>query len=99
MGMSTAPHALVAEVKNALQTLANPTRLAFAAKVYPTQLQVLGLTVPDIQSVVKELKKETAAWPMEDKIALAIEINEQGIFEMQHLALEYLGADKRYYVP
>ncbi|MDN4164798.1 DNA alkylation repair protein [Cytophagales bacterium LB-30] len=93
--MSTTLPSIVTEVKTALETLANPERLPFAAKVYPTNLKVLGLTVPDIQSVMKELKKETTHWPIEEKIDLAIAINEQGIFEMQHLALEYLGADKK----
>ncbi len=86
---------LVKDIISSLKSLQDPDRIAFAKKSYPTNMMVLGVTVPSEKVVLKELKTFTKQFSPRDKIELAKELANTNIFECQHIAFEYLGKDKR----
>ena len=45
-----------AEIHAALASFADPVRLAFAKRTYPSEQEILGVTVPNVKSVLKEVK-------------------------------------------
>jgi 3-methyladenine DNA glycosylase AlkD len=86
---------LIKDVITALASYKNPQREEFSKTNYPTRLKVLGVTVPDMKIVLKELKDETKALSARDKINLALELIDTDIFECHHMAYEYIGRDKK----
>ncbi len=86
---------LVQEIITSLESFKDPQRLEFASKSYPTAMKVIGVTVPNEKIVLKELRNETKKFTGREKIAVAIALSDTGIFECQHIALEYLGKDKK----
>ena len=86
---------LVADIILSLKQLADPKRIEFAARSYPTIMKVIGVTVPNLKIVLKELKKHTKKWTPNEKLGLSKELIATNIFECQQLAYEFLGNDKK----
>jgi len=56
---------------------------------------VIGVTVPNLKTVLKELKKETKDWAPGERLELTRDLIGTDIFECQQLAYEYIGNDKK----
>lgn len=78
-----------------LEKFIDAHRVEFAKKSYPTKTKVLGVTVPNVKVVLKEIKRLTKSFSSREKIDFAIKLVETHIFECQYLAYEYLGKDKK----
>lgn len=87
------PH--IKDITQALQALADPSRIPFAQKNYPTSMKVLGVNNLGIKRILKELKKQNKGLYPNEKIAFAIELVNCGIHECQQLGYEYIGGDKK----
>ena len=86
---------IVNEIITSLNEFADPDTIDFAERSYPTQMKVIGVTVPNLKTVLKELKKETRNYSPVEKIRLTKELVNQNIFECQQIAYEFIGNDKK----
>jgi 3-methyladenine DNA glycosylase AlkD len=84
----------VKEVIKKLKALADPERLAFAKKSYPTAMTVIGVTVPEQRRVEKELKKTLRNVSKEEVLDVVSALVDTGIFECQHVAYKVLSENK-----
>lgn len=86
------------ETKKIIQLLkayADEKRIEMAKKSYPTKIKVLGVTVPNVKCVLKEVQTETKKSSVRDKIELAKKLVSSNVFEAQQLAYEYLDKNKK----
>lgn len=90
-----ANESLTTDIISALRTYADENRIAFANKSHPTKMEIIGVTVPNLKKVLKEVKKQTKAFDNENKMALTKALINTNIFECQQLAFEYIGNDKK----
>jgi 3-methyladenine DNA glycosylase AlkD len=88
---------LIKDIKQALEELADDKRIEFAKKSYPTKMHVIGVTVPNLKIILKELKKQTKTYNTEEKLDLIKRLVDQDIFELQQIAFEYLQSQKNLY--
>jgi len=79
------------------EEFADEKRIEFAEKSYPTKMHVIGVTVPNLKIVLKELKKQTKTFNSKDKLDLIKRLVDQDIFELQQIAFEYLQSQKNLY--
>lgn len=86
---------LVNDIINSLEELTDQKRIEFAKKSYPTKMRVIGVTVPNLKVVLKELKNQTKQFSVSDKITLTKQLIGTNIFECQQLAYEFIGNDKK----
>ncbi len=84
----------VEDIINSLERFKDTKRIDYAKKSYPTKMHVIGVAVPNMKIVLKELKNQTTSYTLQEKIELAKELNRTSIFECQQLAFEYIGNDK-----
>lgn len=68
-------------------------RIEFNKKTCPTAMKGIGVTVPNLRIVLKELKQLIKAFSVEEKIKLAIGLVETNIHECQSLAYGLFGED------
>lgn len=85
---------LLNDVIESLKSFADEKRLNFGRRTYPTQMKIIGVTVPNVRLVLDYLKQTTKEFTEIEKIELAISLANSGYFEAQQLALEWLGRDK-----
>lgn len=88
---------LIKDIRASLEEFADEKRVEFATRSYPTQMEVIGVVVPHLKIVLKELKKQTKTLEIQDKLALIKQLIDEDIFELQQLAFEYLQAEKHLY--
>ena len=86
--------ALIQEIVDQLDQLADPNRLEMAKTNYPTSMTVIGVTVPNIRPIVKELSTQYKKSPPEDIVELAKGLNATRILEAQQIAFELLDKNK-----
>lgn len=86
---------LIKGIIASLESFKDPNRIEFAAKSYPTAMKVIGVTAPNEKLVLKELKALTKKNSGREKIDLAKKLADTNIFECQHIALEFIGKDKK----
>jgi len=86
---------IIEDIIHSLSELAEEKRRRFAQTSYPTCMQILGVTVPNLKGVLKEVKIQVKGWEPESKINLCRRLIETDIFECQQLAFELLGRDKK----
>jgi len=86
---------IIQDIISSLEDLKDTHRIEMAKRTYPTAMKVIGVTVPNEKIILKELKKQTKPWSGREKIELAKKLVDTHIFECQHIALEYLGKDKK----
>lgn len=86
---------LIRDIIQSLEGFADARRIEFAKKSYPTQMKVIGVTVPHLKLVLKELRAITKSFTPEEKLHLSHQLIDQDIFECQQLAWEFLGKDKK----
>jgi len=73
-----------------LDAFAEAKRIEYARKFYPTKMHVIGVAVPKVKLVLKELKKQTKVFAPREKIDLVKLLINEDVFELQQLAFEYL---------
>lgn len=78
----------------ALQTVKNEQRLKMALRNYPTKLEIIGVTVPNIKIILKELRQLTNQWTIEEKKTLAQQLVNTNYHECHHLSYMYLEQEK-----
>ena len=86
---------LISDLILSLQQFSDPNRIEFALRSYPTKMEVIGVTVPNLKIVLKELKQQAKQWSYEQKLVLTKKLIDTNIFECQQLAFEFLGNDKK----
>lgn len=86
---------LLRYVIDSLEAVADPRRIEMAGRSYPTSMRVIGVVVPEIKILLKDVKKKTAAYTPSEKIQFARMLVGTGIFECQQLAYEFIGNDKK----
>lgn len=86
---------LLDHIIESLKAAADPRRIEMARRSYPTSMKVIGVIVPDIKILLKDVKKRTATYAPAEKIEFARLLVGTGIFECQQLAYEYIGNDKK----
>ena len=86
---------LINDLKESLQVLADPKRKEFAKTSYPTKMEVIGVTVPNLKLVLKELKTLTKEFSISDKLELAKSLIYEEVFELQQVAFEFLDSNKK----
>ncbi|WP_158259125.1 DNA alkylation repair protein [Flagellimonas meridianipacifica] len=88
---------LIEDIQQSLEEFADEKRIEFAKKSYPTRMQVIGVSVPNLKIVLKELKKETKLFETKEKLELIKGLVDKEIFELQQIAFEYLQSQKDLY--
>jgi len=88
---------LIKDIKESLEGFADDKRIEFAKKSYPTKMQVIGVTVPNLKIALKELSKQTRPFKNHEKLDLIKQLIDEDIFELQQIAFEYLQTEKNLY--
>ena len=88
---------LIKDIRESLEGFADDKRIEFAKKSYPTKMHVIGVTVPNLKVVLKELKKQTKAFEINEKLDLIKRLVDKDVFELQQIAFEYLQTQKNLY--
>jgi len=86
---------LITDIRISLEALADEKRIALAQTCYPTEMHVIGVTVPNLKMVLKEVRHQTKSFAIEEKLKLIQGLVREDVFEMQQLAFEYLKSDKK----
>jgi 3-methyladenine DNA glycosylase AlkD len=86
---------LVGYIIDFLEDAADTKRIEMAGRSYPTSMRVIGVIVPRIKVLLKDVKRRTVDFSPSEKIELAKRLVGTGIFECQQLAYEYIGNDKK----
>ncbi len=85
---------LVQEIVTQLEDIADPERLEWATKNYPTSMILKGVTVPNIRPIVKDLNKRFKKSSPEEVVGFAKQLNATRILEAQQIAFEVLDKHK-----
>lgn len=86
---------IVKETIEQIKFYSDPVRIEFSKKVYPTSLKVYGVIGANIKMIIKQLKEKTKTRTASEKLDIAKELIDAGIFESQQIAFEYIGRDKK----
>lgn len=86
---------LIKKVISSLESYADPKRVESNKIIAPTKMRVIGTTTPNLRIISKELKEETKTLNGREKIELAKQLVNTGIFECQLMAFEYVRKDKK----
>jgi 3-methyladenine DNA glycosylase AlkD len=86
---------MVSDILHALEALADPARIDFAKRTYPTELQVIGVTNPNLRLVLRELKAAVKGKDGRTVLKLAYTMINEEVFELQWLAYELIGSQKK----
>jgi 3-methyladenine DNA glycosylase AlkD len=81
---------LIQEIRETLKEKADPERTEWAKNNYPTALHVIGVKVPDINALVKDLSKRLRKAPTDEVIELVKALTDTGILECQQVACKLL---------
>lgn len=88
------PRAAAREVIDRLRRFSDRTRQAATAGYFPSAQQNLGVATRHMRGVVRELKRELAAWSARDVVALASAIIDQNTLEGRQAAYEILAGHR-----
>jgi len=88
---------LMKDIRKSLEEFADDKRIEFAKKSYPTEMQVIGVNVPNLKIVLKELRKLTKSFENHEKLELIKLLINENVFELQQVAFEYLQTEKNLY--
>jgi 3-methyladenine DNA glycosylase AlkD len=86
--------AIIADCLNSLRESADQKRKEWAKGYYPTSLEVIGVTAPDIKRIVEELRKNLKGEDPASILQLAKDFVNTGVFECLQLAFELLNKNK-----
>jgi len=86
---------LFKDIQNKLNDKINPERAEWAKIAYPTKLKTLGVIVPDLKVIMKEVLKELKNEPADKVINFIKQIINTNIFENLQMAFEILEKHKK----
>ena len=86
---------VVKEILEALSDLGSAERREKSKTYFPTAQRVLGVTNPDIKSILKEIKRSYGPGTPGEWINLCKALVATGVFECQVLAYEMIGRDRK----
>jgi len=86
---------LFANIQTRLKAAIDPERAEWAKTYYPTQLTTLGVIVPDMKVILKDVLKELKKEPPEKVIEFIYQLIETNIFENVQMAYEILDRHKK----
>ena len=87
--------ALINDILEALADLGNAERREKMKTYAPSAQEAFGVTNPDIQQLLKEIRKQYAEWGTSDWISLCKALVAKDVFECQVLAFEMIGRDRK----
>lgn len=87
--------AIVEKVIRSLEQYADPKRVESNKIISPTKMKMIGVHIPNLRIVSKELKSDTKMFTGRGKINLAKGLVDTGIFECQLMAFEFVRKDKK----
>ncbi len=90
----TDTQALVTEIREALEQVADPERREWAKGNYPTALRIIGVKVPDLRPIVAALSKRLRKAAAEEVIELARALVACRVLECQQVAYELISRHK-----
>jgi 3-methyladenine DNA glycosylase AlkD len=82
--------ALAAEVDARLREHANPERKRIAVTYFPTAMEVIGVSVPDLRAIARDVAHRLRAVHAEDAFALVDALLDANTFEGRQAAYEVL---------
>jgi len=85
---------LIKDITESLEGFRDEKRILFAKTSYPTKMHVIGVTVPNLKIVLKELQKQTKSFSNPEKLELIRQLVDKNVFELQQIAFEYLQLEK-----
>ena len=88
-------NAVVTEILDALSDLGSAARREKSKTYFPTAQKVLGVTNPDIKSILKEIKTNYGSATPGEWIDLCKALAATSVFECQVLAYEMIGRDRK----
>ena len=86
---------LVQKIITELKKKVNTERKEMSKYYYPTSMEVLGVTVPDIRIIIKNINPEFKILNLDEKITICQTLVDSNIFECQQLAYELIGKNKK----
>lgn len=88
-------NAVVKEIIEALSDLGSAERREKSKTYFPTSQRVMGVTNPDIQAILKEIKSKYGPATPKEWIKLCKALVATSVFECQVLAFEMIGRDRK----
>ena len=82
--------ALSTEIDSRLRAHANPERRRVAVTYFPTAMEVIGVSVPDLRAVTRDVARRLRDAPTEDVLGLAAVLIDADTFEGRQAAYEIL---------
>ena len=86
---------LVQKIITELKKKVNTERKEMSKYYYPTSMEVLGVTVPDIRIIIKKINPDFKILKLDEKIIICQTLVDSDIFECQQLAYELIGKNKK----
>lgn len=86
---------VVGDILRTLEMMSDPGRAELSKNYFPTSMKVIGVTNPDMQRIIKELKSRNSVWSERAWIGLCKALVGEGIFECQGIAYELMGRSKK----
>ena len=86
---------IIEEIIESMEDLSDPQRKEMSKTYFPTVMKVIGVTNPDIKTILKELKNHYPDWNESRWIDLCKLLVATEIFECQVLAYEMIGRNKK----
>lgn len=81
-------------VRTTLESMADPERREVTSGYFPTSLEILGVSAPNLRKVVRRLHQETREDEPDEILALAHGLRGTGLHECRQVAYELLGRRK-----
>ena len=82
--------ALSTEIDSRLRAHANPERKRVAVTYFPTAMEVIGVSVPDLRAIARDVTRRLRGAPAEDVLALVEALIDANTFEGRQAAYEVL---------
>jgi len=82
--------ALSAEIDARLRAHANPERKRVAVTYFPTAMEVIGVSVPDLRAIARDVARQLRSAPAEDILQLAEAVINANTFEGRQSVYEIL---------
>ncbi len=81
---------LAVEIDARLRAVASPERQRIAVTYFPTAMEVIGVSVPDLRAIVRDVSKRLRDAPPEEVLRLADAVIDAGAFEGRQVAYELI---------
>lgn len=85
---------LILDISHSLDEYRDDNRIEFSKKSYPTEMHVIGVTIPNLRIVLKQLRKQIIDLPPGERLQLCKHLTDEDVLELQLLAYELIRVDK-----